>query len=463
MPKDKINYRATGPRTVLTRQTVQGRANNGGLRVGEMDRDCIIAHGLNYFLNESMMVRGDEFYMAICNKSGTVAIYNERNNLFLSPFVDGPVKFVTNINNEMNIKNVSKFGKDFSVVRVPYAFKLLMQELQAMNVQMRIITEDNVDRLTSLKEGENIVKISGYNNLEEISNENKKQKLDSDKNDYFKDTTILVEQEPVPVLPDNFMGYADDGDWDQQDQIYKMPVDAFESNMESVEMISLAMKTVKVGEKVQITSSTNMGEIMDDVYNVVEILQNKNDIFIYRIKLENDKDGSSMFITNINEIVKIENFSPKSPSYDFNSPKLSYSPKSPSYDPVSPKVPSVEDDNPLEVQPKSTSFGFDKPNISVETSESASPWMDMEGNIKDDYSVLSNKSVNKEKELVEDDYEDEEDEEEKKEKITIINDGDIDNKDLEILTPPNLNKEGEETNDNESGDSGVKKGIKIDV
>ena len=394
-----------------------------------------------------MMVRGDEFYMAICNKSGTVAIYNERNNLFLSPFVDGPVKFVTNINNEMNIKNVSKFGKDFSIVRVPYAFKLLMQELQAMNVQMRIITEDNVDRLTSLKEGEDIVKISGYDSLETITNENKKQILDSDKNNYFKDTTIMVEQEPVPVLSTNLMGYTDDGDWNQQDQIYKMPIDTSESNMEPVEMISLAMKSVKVGEKVKIFSSTHYYYYYAyDVYNVVEILQDKNDIFIYRIKLENDKDGSVMFITNINEIVKIEHSSPTSPSIDPSSPKLSYSPKSPSYVPFSPKVTSIEDD---------------KPNVSVETSESESPWMDMEGNITDDYSGLSVKSVDKEKELAEDDYE--EDEEEKKEKITIINDGDIDNKDLEILTPPNLNKEGEETNDNESDDSGVKKGIKIDV
>ena len=55
--KDKINYRAKGPRTVLTRQTVQGRANDGGLRVGEQERDAIVAHGLSYFLQESMMVK----------------------------------------------------------------------------------------------------------------------------------------------------------------------------------------------------------------------------------------------------------------------------------------------------------------------------------------------------------------------------------------------------------------------
>ena len=61
MPKDKINYRARGPRSVLTRQTVGGRANDGGLRIGEMDRDCLIAHGLSNFTMESMMVRGDQF------------------------------------------------------------------------------------------------------------------------------------------------------------------------------------------------------------------------------------------------------------------------------------------------------------------------------------------------------------------------------------------------------------------
>ena len=93
------------------------------------------------------MVRGDQFYMAVCNKTGTIAVYNENKNLFLSPISDGPLKFVGNLNNEKNIVQKSIYGKDFSIVKVPYAFKLLMQELKTMNVQMRLITEDSIDKL----------------------------------------------------------------------------------------------------------------------------------------------------------------------------------------------------------------------------------------------------------------------------------------------------------------------------
>jgi hypothetical protein len=161
MVKDKINYRALGPRTALTRQTVQGRANDGGLRIGEMERDGIIAHGASKFIEESLMVRGDQYYMAVCNQSGTIAVYNESQNLFLSPMIDGPIKFSNITEFNANISNISKYGREFSIVRIPYAFKLLMQELLTMNIQMRIITENNVDQLTNMTFSDNHNKLTG--------------------------------------------------------------------------------------------------------------------------------------------------------------------------------------------------------------------------------------------------------------------------------------------------------------
>jgi hypothetical protein len=150
MVKDKINYRATGKRNFLTRQTNQGRANDGGLKIGEMERDCIMAHGLSYFLNESYMVRGDQYFMGVCNKTGAIAIYNPETNLFLSPFADGPLVFNKNIEGQEVLNAISQFGRSFSIVRIPFALKLLIQELQVMNIQMRIITEDNIDQLLNL-------------------------------------------------------------------------------------------------------------------------------------------------------------------------------------------------------------------------------------------------------------------------------------------------------------------------
>ena len=162
MVKDKINYRAKGPRTALTRQTVQGRANDGGLRIGEMECWAIQAHGADAFLNESFLVRGDEFYMAVCNKTGMIAVYNEDKNIFLSPYSDGPIKYTEAYGTDLeslNLKNVTKHGRDFSIIRVPYAFKLLMQELQTMNIQLRFITDDNVNQLLSMSYSNNIDKL----------------------------------------------------------------------------------------------------------------------------------------------------------------------------------------------------------------------------------------------------------------------------------------------------------------
>ena len=167
MVKDKINYRATGKRSALTRQTNQGRANDGGMRIGEMERDGIMGHGLSYFLNESYMVRGDQYYMAVCNKTGTIAIYNPDKNLFLSPMSDGPLKFNRNPEGDPILDVCSKFGRSFSLLRVPFALKLLIQELQVLNIQMRIITEENVDQLLNLSyQSKNISKLLNINDTD---------------------------------------------------------------------------------------------------------------------------------------------------------------------------------------------------------------------------------------------------------------------------------------------------------
>jgi DNA-directed RNA polymerase II subunit RPB2 len=198
MVKDKINYRARGPNTFLTRQAVQGRANDGGLRIGEMERDGVLAHGMSYFLNESFLIRGDEYFMAICNKTGAIAIYNEARNIFFSPYADGPVNFHTNPDGTMNIKNISKFSRSFSILRIPYTFKLLIHELQCMNIQMRIITDLNVDKLLGMSYSNNINKLlQSEKPVKELVAEyiaNMKYKLNTGKN-------LFVLPNEMPVLP----------------------------------------------------------------------------------------------------------------------------------------------------------------------------------------------------------------------------------------------------------------------
>jgi hypothetical protein len=122
-----------------------------------MERDSVISHGATEFLRESMMERSDKYKLAICNNTGMTAIFNPTKNVFISPMVDGPIQFSGSLdNNTLHMDTMSKFGRNFSIVDVPYSLKLLLQELLALNISMRIITEDNIDQMKSMNFSNNI-------------------------------------------------------------------------------------------------------------------------------------------------------------------------------------------------------------------------------------------------------------------------------------------------------------------
>ena len=152
MTEDKWNARGTGRKEQRTHQPTGGRGNEGGLKIGEMERDAIVAHGVSEFMNESMMGRsdGDSFYF--CNGCGTIPLYNENTNFFLCPLCDGPIQFSGETANDLNpIPPTKRSSVTFSKVEMPYATKLLMQELNAFeNIGLRVLTTKDVTRMKGL-------------------------------------------------------------------------------------------------------------------------------------------------------------------------------------------------------------------------------------------------------------------------------------------------------------------------
>ena len=250
MVKDKINYRAQGPRTVLTRQTVQGRANDGGLRIGEMERDCVISHGAGAFLKQSMLERGDDYYVAICNITGTIAAYNSNKNVFYSMFADGPLKFTGTTTDDLNIENISKYGRTFSVVRIPYSFKLLLHELQCMNIQMRIITEDNIDQFDSLafkttryiEQEKIIVKESSIKSKIKITKDSESKIDETNRLDELDKSDQKDELEKLQSLVEDDLEEDNSDNQDESINITGIPEDEDESDLapETIESIRRA-------------------------------------------------------------------------------------------------------------------------------------------------------------------------------------------------------------------------------
>lgn len=111
MVADKMHCRARGPRAILTRQPTEGRARDGGLRLGEMERDCLIGYGASGLLNERLMISSDACVAYVCNECGVIAY-----------------------------KNKCRICRKATPVpiKLPYACKLLFQELMSMNILPRI-------------------------------------------------------------------------------------------------------------------------------------------------------------------------------------------------------------------------------------------------------------------------------------------------------------------------------------
>jgi DNA-directed RNA polymerase II subunit RPB2 len=130
MVNDKQHSRSIGPMVNLTRQPAEGRSRDGGFRVGEMERDVMIAHGMSRFCKERLYDVSDKYSVYVCKKCGMIATYNDgtRNTLY------GSGDFT--IYNCKTCDNTTHFAK----VEIPYAYKLLSQELQTINVVPRLIT-----------------------------------------------------------------------------------------------------------------------------------------------------------------------------------------------------------------------------------------------------------------------------------------------------------------------------------
>ena len=120
MVADKQHSRSIGPMVNFTHQPAEGRSRDGGLRFGEMERDAMVGHGASRFTKGRMYDCSDKYEVHVCRKCGIIASYNEERSIHFCKTCDN--------------------RSDFALVQIPYACKLLFQELATMNVAPRIMT-----------------------------------------------------------------------------------------------------------------------------------------------------------------------------------------------------------------------------------------------------------------------------------------------------------------------------------
>ena len=124
MVSDKIHARARGQVQMLTKQPTEGRARGGGLRFGEMERDCLIAYGASMLLKDRLLDESDKTDILLCEKCGLTGYHDARKRKFVC----------------------AQCGENapISSVSVAYAFKLLLQEILSLNIAPRLKLKERV-------------------------------------------------------------------------------------------------------------------------------------------------------------------------------------------------------------------------------------------------------------------------------------------------------------------------------
>ncbi len=124
MAAEKLHSRSRGPVQILTHQPTEGRAREGGLRFGEMERDCLLGHGAAMLLKDRLLYGSDRYTAYVCAKCGNFVAYNPRADIYICPLCGE--------------------GPEVCAVEIPYTFKVLLDELRALCLNPRIRLKERV-------------------------------------------------------------------------------------------------------------------------------------------------------------------------------------------------------------------------------------------------------------------------------------------------------------------------------